>query len=56
MRATGQIETNRETGGADALSSAAVVLHATEHWVYSPKAPAQKDEPPFLARKQVLLD
>ena len=28
MRATGQIETNRETGGAEALSSAAVVLHA----------------------------
>ena len=43
MRATGQIETNRETGGAEALSSAAVVLSRKQrHWVYSPRVHGRK--------------
>ena len=49
MRATGQIETNRETGGADALSSAAVVLHANRALGIFPEGTRSKrTEPPFL--------
>ncbi len=49
MRATGQIETNRETGGAEALSSAAVVLHANRALGIFPEGTrSKKNEPPFL--------
>lgn len=49
MRATGQIETNRETGGAEALSSAAVALHANRALGIFPEGTRSKrDEPPFL--------
>ena len=49
MKATGQIETNRETGGADALSSAAVVLHANRALGIFPEGTRSKrTEPPFL--------
>ena len=49
MRATGQIETNRETGGAEALSSAAVVLHARRALGIFPEGTRSKrTEAPFL--------
>lgn len=49
MRATGQIETNRETGGAEALSSAAVVLHAKRALGIFPEGTRSKrEEPPYL--------
>ena len=49
MRATGQIETNRETGGAEALSSAAVVLHANRALGIFPEGTrSKKTEAPFL--------
>ena len=49
MRATGQIETNRETGGSEALSSAAVVLHAKRALGIFPEGTRSKrEDPPFL--------
>ncbi len=49
MRATGQIETNRETGGGEALSSAAVALHAKRALGIFPEGTRSKrTEPPFL--------
>tara|TARA_B100000886_G_scaffold48130_1_gene29631 strand:- start:2284 stop:3048 length:765 start_codon:yes stop_codon:yes gene_type:complete len=49
MRATGQIETNRETGGAEALSSAAVVLHAKRALGIFPEGTrSKKEKPPYL--------
>ena len=49
MRATGQIETNRETGGAEALSSASVVLHARRALGIFPEGTRSKrNEPPYL--------
>jgi 1-acyl-sn-glycerol-3-phosphate acyltransferase len=49
MRATGQIETNRNTGGGEALSSAAVVLHAKRALGIFPEGTRSKrDEPPYL--------
>ena len=49
MRATGQIETNRETGGAEALSSAAVVLHAKRALGIFPEGTrSKKEHPPYL--------
>ena len=49
MRATGQIETNREAGGGDALSSAAVVLHAKRALGIFPEGTRSKrDEKPYL--------
>jgi len=49
MRATGQIETNREVGGGDVLSSAAVVLHAKRALGIFPEGTRSKrDKAPFL--------
>ncbi len=49
MRATGQIETNRNTGGGEALSSAAVVLHAKRALGIFPEGTRSKrSEPPYL--------
>ena len=49
MRATGQIETNREAGGGDVLSSAAVVLHAKRALGIFPEGSRSKrDKAPFL--------
>ncbi len=49
MRATGQIETNRDAGGGDVLSSAAVVLHAKRALGIFPEGTRSKrDEAPFL--------
>ena len=49
MRATGQIETNRTTGGSEALSSAAVVLHAKRALGIFPEGTRSKrTEPPYL--------
>ena len=49
MRSTGQIETNRETGGDEALSNAAVVLHSGRALGIFPEGTrSKKQEPPFL--------
>ena len=58
MRATGQIETNRETGGADALSSAAVVLHANRALGIFPEGTRSRrpSHHSFYQEKLVLLD
>jgi len=49
MRATGQIETNRETGGDEALSNAATALHCNRALGIFPEGTRSKrQEPPFL--------
>ena len=49
MRATGQIETNRGADGGEALSSAAVALHANRALGIFPEGTRSKrTEPPFL--------
>jgi len=49
MRATGQIETNRETGGGEALSNAATVLHSNRALGIFPEGTrSKKEEAPFL--------
>ena len=49
MRATGQIETNRETGGGEALSNAATVLHSNRALGIFPEGTRSKrEESPFL--------
>ena len=51
MRATGQIETNRESGGSAALSSAAVVLHANRALGIFPEGTRSKNESaPYLLK------
>ena len=58
MRATGQIETNRETGGGEALSSAAVVLHAKRALGIFPKELDQSGMSlhSYCRERQELLD
>ena len=58
MKATGQIETNRETGGAEALSSAAVVYTLDVHWEFSLKGLGQSAPSlhSYCLVKQVLQD
>ena len=49
MRATGQIETNRETGGGEALSNAATVLHSKRALGIFPEGTrSKKEEAPYL--------
>lgn len=49
MRATGQIETNRETGGGEALSNAATVLHSERALGIFPEGTrSKKEEAPYL--------